>query len=188
MTIQIAQIDTKHDGWSKYRLITVRLADGKTIRREVEDHGRAVAVLPYDPQRRTAMLIRQFRVPVFLTTREQDLLEAVAGVVEAGEDPADCARRETLEEAGLRIADLQYVTTVWTMPGISTERMALYLAPYAREDRVAAGGGVDHDEDITVVELPLRELAAMADAGDVHDMKALVLVQTLRLRRPDLFA
>src|SRR5262245_35600186 len=130
MSIEIADVDTRHDGWSKYRIVTVRLADGKTLRREVEDHGAAVAVLPYDAERRVAVLIRQFRVPVFLTTGEVDLFEAVAGVVEPREDPADCARRETLEEAGLRIEALEYVTTAWTMPGISTERMALYLAPY----------------------------------------------------------
>ena len=188
MTIQITEIDTKHDGWSKYRIVAVRLADGKTLRREMEDHGGAVGVLPYDPQRRMAVLIRQFRVPVFFATGEADLVEAVAGVVEDGEEPADCARRETLEEAGLRIEKLEYVTTAWAMPGISTERMALYLAPYRADDRVTAGGGVDHDEDITVIELPLRELAAMVDAGRLPDMKALVLAQTLRLRHPDLFA
>jgi hypothetical protein len=38
-----------------------------------------------------------------------------------------------------------------------------------------------------VVKLPLAELAAMADAGQITDMKTLAVVQTLRLRRPDLF-
>ena len=74
----------------------------------------------------------------------------------------------------------------WTMPGISTERMHLYLATYhgrAREGR----GGVDEDEDITAVELDLRELARLADAGELVDIKTLVLLQTLRLRRPELF-
>ena len=72
------------------------------------------------------------------------------------------------------------------MPGVSTERMHLYLATYrgrAREGR----GGVDEDEDITAVELKLAELAALADTGKLADIKTLVLVQTLRLRRPDLF-
>jgi nudix-type nucleoside diphosphatase (YffH/AdpP family) len=188
MSVQITEIETKHDGWSKFRLVTVRLADGKTLRREVEDHGTAVGVLPYDPQRRVAVLIRQLRVPVVFATGEEDMFEAAAGVVEAGEDPADCARRETEEETGLKIDSLEFVTTAWSMPGISTERMALYLAPYRENDRIGAGGGVDHDEDITVVEMPLGELAALVDAGGLNDMKALVLVQTLRLRRPDLFA
>jgi len=39
-----------------------------------------------------------------------------------------------------------------------------------------------------VVELPLAELAARADEGRLDDMKTMLLVQTLRLRRPDLFA
>ena len=39
-----------------------------------------------------------------------------------------------------------------------------------------------------MIELPLRELAAMVDTGRLPDMQALVLAQTLRLRHPDLFA
>ena len=100
MTNQITEIDTKHEGWSTYRLVSVRLADGKTLRREMEDHGSAVGVLPYDPQRRMAILISQFRVPVFFVTGEAYLVEAVAGNDRTCQPPADCARRETLEEAG----------------------------------------------------------------------------------------
>jgi hypothetical protein len=74
------------------------------------------------------------------------------------------------------------------MPGVSTEQMDLYLAPYAEADRIGIGGGLaDEHEGITVVELPLAELAAMADAGQIMDMKTLAVVQTLRLRRPELF-
>ncbi len=39
-------------------------------------------------------------------------------------------RREALEEGGLRLGALEHVATVWSMPGVSTERMALYLAEY----------------------------------------------------------
>ena len=75
------------------------------------------------------------------------------------------------------------------MPGVSTERMHLYLAPYGEADRAGPGGGVpDEHEHTTVVEMALGALAAMADSGRLDDMKTLVLVQTLRLRRPDLFA
>ena len=75
------------------------------------------------------------------------------------------------------------------MPGISTEQMDLFLASYAENDRVTAGGGLaEENEQITVVEIPLKDLAAAADDGSLTDMKTLVLVQTLRLRRPQLFA
>jgi hypothetical protein len=74
------------------------------------------------------------------------------------------------------------------MPGISTERMDLYLAPYTEADRIGPGGGADGEqEDITIVEMGLSELADMADKGLLTDIKTFALVQTLRLRRPDLF-
>ena len=72
------------------------------------------------------------------------------------------------------------------MPGISAERMDLFLGLYAEADRTGAGGGID-DEGIEVVEMALGAPAAMADAGTLNDMKTLVLVQTLRLKRPELF-
>ena len=91
-----------------------------------------------------------------------------------------------MEEVGVRLASLDLVSSAWSMPGISAERMDLFLGVYAAADRTGVGGGID-DEGIEVVEMPLSELAAMADAGTLNDMKTLVLVQTLRLRRPELF-
>ena len=189
MTIAIARVDTIHEGYSRFLIATLRFPDGQTMRREIEDHGNAVAVLPYDPERRTAILVRQFRAPVYLSTNAQELLEAVAGGVEGSDtDPAACALREAHEEAGLDLKTLEYVATGWTMPGISTERMDFYLATYREQDRVGTGGGVPAErENITVIELSLDELAAKADRGELTDVKALLLTQTLRLRRPQLF-
>src|SRR2546423_11989785 len=187
MTTEITQVDTIHEGWTQLLVASIRLPDGTMIRREIEDHGAAVCVLPYDPQRRTAMLVRLMRAPVLLTARQPEMLEAIAGLRDS-DDPAACARREAHEEAGLALRDLAHVVTGWSMPGISTERMDLYLATYRPEDRVGQGGGLAHEhENITVVEMKLAELAALADAGELTDMKTLVLVQTLRLRRPELF-
>ena len=59
---------------------------------------------------------------------------------------------------------------------------------YAAEDRTGEGGGLAGEhENITVVEMPLAELRDRADRNALDDMKTLCLVQTLRLRRPDLF-
>ena len=89
----------------------------------------------------------------------------------------------------VRLGRLELVAQVWTLPALSTERAHLYLAPYAASDRVHKGGGlIEEHEEITVIEMPLSELAAMADAGTVTELKLLSLVQTLRLRRPDLFS
>jgi nudix-type nucleoside diphosphatase (YffH/AdpP family) len=183
----VLRLRAVYEGWARMLVATVRLPDGSEATREIEDHGEAVAVLPYDPARRVALLVRQFRAPVRHVGEVGDLLEAPAGLRDEP-DAEVAARREALEEVGLRLGPLESVCTAWTMPGISTERMALYLAPYAAADRVAAGGGLaEESESVTVVELPLAELARLADAGALADLKTLALVQTLRLRRPDLF-
>jgi len=187
MEPQLIDLKTLHEGWGRLLALRIRLPDGEVIKREVEDHGAAVCVLPYDPERRVAILVQQFRAAVFHASGEAEVLEAPAGMLDE-DDPADCARREALEEVGLTLTTLEPAGAVWTMPGISTEFMHLYLAPYRPGDRTGAGGGVAGEhENITVAEMALSDLARMADRGELVDLKTLTLVQTLRLRRPDLF-
>ena len=185
MSVEIVKTERIHEGWTKLSIVTVRLPSGKILRREVEDHGQAVVVLPFDPARKTALLVRQFRAPVYLVAGEPMLLEPIAGIVEEA-DAAIAARREAVEEAGLHLGALDHIGRYWSSPGLSTERVDLYVGPYSEADRRGPGGGID-EEEITVVELPLRELAAMADRAQLADVKLFALVQTLRLRRPDLF-
>lgn len=176
-----------HDGWSRFLVAEVTMTDGTRLAREIEDHGRAVAVLPYDPVRRVALLVEQFRTPAFYAAGITQVLEVPAGLLDESE-PEDGARREAYEETGVRLGALEPVTCGWSMPGISTEQMDLYLAPYAATDRTGPGGGLaEEHEAITVREIPLSELARLSDRGELTDLKSLVLVLTLRLRRPELF-
>ncbi|WP_232630864.1 NUDIX domain-containing protein [Methylobacterium sp. Leaf118] len=185
---RIRSTRTVHDGWASFLIADVTLPDGHAVTREIEDHGEAVAVLPYDPERRVALVIRQFRTPPFFAAGLPELLEVPAGLLDEA-DPQEGARREAFEETGLRLGPLDPVATVWTMPGVSTERMHLFLAAYAPADRTGAGGGLaEEHEGITVLEMPLAELAARAEAGDLSDMKTYTLLLALRLRRPELFA
>lgn len=187
MSHEVLDVEIKHAGWATLSVARIRLPHGKLICREVEDHGSAVAVLPFDPERRTAMLVEQFRPAPFVTTGQEQTLEAIAGIVES-EDETAAARREALEEAGLQLRELERIATAWTMPGVSTERLTLFLAAYRSDDRVADGGGVDaEDENIRVVEMELKALGALMEAGRLVDMKTLALTQALRLRRPELF-
>jgi len=176
-----------YDGWTTLRLVRPRLESGDVVDREVEDHGNAVAVLPFDPVRRTALLVSILRAPAFLSTGRTELLECPAGLMEEA-DPAETARREAYEEVGLRLRELEHVGRVWTSPGISTELMDMYLAPYSGADREHAGGGLASEhEHIEVTELSLDRLWSMVERKEIDDLKTLTLVLMLRTRRPDLF-
>ncbi|HSM40064.1 MAG TPA: NUDIX hydrolase [Afifellaceae bacterium] len=176
-----------YSGWNSVDEITVEVAsaDGETIvhDRVVVDHGHAVAVLPVDPGRRTALLVRQWRAPLVGTDDDPFLLEACAGIIDPGEMPEAAVRREAEEEMGIHLGDLEEMGRVIMSPGALTETIRLYLATYGEGSRIADGGGLDHEgEVIEIVELPLDELYGLVRSGALLDAKTVILIQMLMLR------
>ena len=175
-----------YKGWNKFDILTVEATDrtGRQRRhdREVIDHGDAGVVLAIDRERDIAIMVRQWRAPLVVAGGDPFLLEACAGILDPGETPEEAARREAEEETGLRVRALRRVGSVVPSAGTLTERMHLFVAEVSSVDRVAAGGGSPHEgEDIEVVDVPLRELFAMARRGDIEDAKTLILVQHLMI-------
>jgi nudix-type nucleoside diphosphatase (YffH/AdpP family) len=178
-----------YSGWGRFLLLDVALGDGRTVERQIEDHGEAAGVLPYDPERRVALVCRQPRIGPLYSGFDAHLVEAAAGVIDPGEEAAGSAIREAFEELGVKLGSVEPVVAAWSMPAVSSERIHLFLAPYALSDRVSAGGGVaEEGEEIEVLERPLADLLREADAGALTDIKTLALVWALARRRPELFA
>lgn len=176
-----------HQGWNTFGIATITEPNGIVVQRALEDHGKAACVLPYDPERRVALLVRQVRVGPMFWGEPGEVVEAPAGGVDEG-DAREAAVREAFEEAGVRLTTIEPVFDGYSMPSVSSERISLYLAPYAQADRIGTGGGVGHEgEQMVVLEVSLVELAERAAAGGINDMKTALLIQTLRLRRPELF-
>lgn len=186
----IARITTRdlvYDGWYRFYRLELAMPDGSSAERHLLDNGSAVAVLPYDPDRRVCMLIDQPRAAV-LAAGEPPLLEAIAGGLD-GASPEARIVEEALEEGGLALGELEFVTSMWALPPVSTERVHLYLARYSSADRVAPGGGAHHENEcITVHEISLDTLRTMTLAGTLTDAKTLILAQALLLRHPGLWA
>src|SRR5436305_14940490 len=105
---RILNVRTAYKGWATISLATIEGENGDMYERLVEDHGPSVCVLPVDRKRHMAMLVRQFRAPVCVTSGKSDLLECPAGL--ADDQPAEEAvRRELVEETGLHLNNVHHV-------------------------------------------------------------------------------
>ncbi len=152
-------------------LDTVRYPDGSTGELEMIRHPGAAAVVPVasDPHGRdpVLLLIRQYRYAT-----GGPLWEIPAGRLTPGEDPADCARRELLEEVGVTAGRLERLTTIWTTPGFTDERIHLFWAA----DLKAGAHAREPDEFIEVVPRPLSEVLEAIKSGEVCDAKTAVAI------------
>ena len=184
--VRVVGVETLSDDWALLRKTTFdwRRADGSWRReaRETYDRGDGATILLHDAQAGTVLLTRQFRLPAFVNGHPDGMLiEAPAGLLDA-EDAEAAIRREAEEETGVRVGAVRRLFEVYMSPGSVTERIAFFAAPYSRADRVAAGGGLEHDgEDIEVLELPLARALAMVQTGEIADGKTIMLLQWARL-------
>jgi 8-oxo-dGDP phosphatase len=132
----------------------------------VVEHPGAVAVLALD-ENCSVLLIRQYRHPV-----GRLLWEIPAGLRDVpGEPLIKAAQRELLEEAGYLASDWQVLTDIYTSPGISNERLRVFLArdltyvPDADRDYIP-----NHEEaHLTIEWAPLDLVVSRFLAGDLHN-------------------
>jgi nudix-type nucleoside diphosphatase (YffH/AdpP family) len=178
--------ETLSDHWAvlKKHSFELRRRDGIWDRqvREVYHRGHAAVILPFDPARGTVLLVRQFRLPVFLQGNKEPLIEACAGLLDDN-DPETCIRLETEQELGYRLGAVRKIYDVYMSPGSVTERLSFFTADYSPQDRISDGGGDPSEgEDIEVLEMPLSEALALVESGGIIDAKTVMLVQYLALR------
>ncbi len=190
---RIEQLRPGYDGFFRLRDfdISYRRFDGSrsaTIRREAFQAYDAALVLPYDPVQDQLMLIEQFRFgPVWRRDPAAWVLEPIAGLVDAGERPADCARREAREEAGLELGDLRLMTRVYPSPGYSSEFFHCYLGlcDLSGHDGGLAGLAQEH-EDIRSHVMSFDRAMALVDSGEVNAAPLTMMLLWLARHRAEL--
>jgi len=150
-------------------LDTVRFPDGSTGRLEMLRHPGASAVVPLldgpgtaDPR---VLLIRQFR-----HAADRFIWEVPAGRLDSGEAPEACARRELEEETGMRAGRLERLTTIYTTPGFTDERIHLFAAYDLTNGQVRR----EADEFMELHTLRWSEVMASVRAGEIEDGKTIV--------------
>ena len=78
--------------------------------------------------------------------------------------------------------------STWTMRASRPRRWNSTWPATAPPTAPAPAAARRENENIVVVEVALKALAALADRQALADLKTFALLQTLRIRRPDLFA
>ncbi|HEU4525456.1 MAG TPA: NUDIX hydrolase [Gemmatimonadales bacterium] len=159
-------------------LDSVRFPDHSIGQLEMLRHPGAAAVVPFldppggaDPQ---VLLIRQFR-----HAADGYIWEVPAGRLDGGEPPESCAARELEEETGMRARRLERLTTIYTTPGFTDERIHLFLADGLEP-------GAEHreaDEFMELHTLRWSRVMGMIERGEIVDGKTLVSLLFLQAFR-----
>lgn len=169
--------------------VQYKLFDGglsNVVSREMFERGHAVAVLPYDPNTGEFVLIEQFRLGAMATSDSPWMIEVIAGMIEPEEDLADVCHRESLEEAGIVLNELQKVMTFLSSPGGTTERLHIFMA---KTDATLAKGlhGLDSEsEDIKVHRVGEAQALAWLNSGKIDNAAAIIALQWFFLNKQTL--
>lgn len=186
--IRIVNEEILSDNWYVLKKITYmseeRDGSWNSQSRESYDRGNGATILLYNREKQTVILTRQFRIPTYVNGNETGLLiEACAGLLDK-ESAEDSIRRETEEETGYRVANVQKIGEAYMSPGSVTEILHFFVAEYSPNMKIGEGGGVkEEQENIEVLEYPFQQALDMIKAGEIKDGKTIMLLQYAQINR-----
>ncbi len=152
------------------------------LSREVMERGHAVAVLPYDPVSDQLVLIEQFRIGGYSAPETSPWqIECVAGMIEPHQLVEDAAHRETHEETGLRIFDLEPIHTYLSSPGCTSETIKMFCGQVDSTGADGIHGLADEGEYIRVFKVPVEEAFSWLDKGRIENGMTIIALQWLKL-------
>ncbi|MDN3351080.1 NUDIX hydrolase [Actinomadura sp. DC4] len=152
----------------------VRMPNGdatEVVERDIVVHPGSVAVLGLDEQERV-LLIQQYRHPV-----GHRLWEAPAGLRDVDGEPTwRTAARELGEEAGYRASEWHTLVDIFTSPGMTDERVRIFLARGLTEipPEESDFERIHEEAGMPVVWVPLDEAVAAIQRGHLHNPLAVM--------------
>ncbi len=170
------------DNWYSLNKITFdyQREDGswETQIRESYDRGNGAAILLYNPEKKTVVLTRQFRMPTYVNgNKDGMMIEVCAGLLD-GNHPEDAIRKEVEEETGYRVQKVKKVFEAYMSPGSVTEILYFFVGIYEEQMKVSDGGGAaEETENIEVLEYPFEKALEMIRKGEIKDAKTIMLLQ-----------
>jgi ADP-ribose pyrophosphatase len=149
-----------------FRVTEDDASDGKgfDVRRSIVRHPGSAVMLAVDEKSRV-LLVRQYRMPA-----AQYLWEVPAGKIDPGETAAQTAKRELIEETGLRAKKWKKLASFYPSPGYVEEKMTIFLATELTQ-------GESHpmdDERIETRWFTKKELTEMIRKNKIVDSKTMI--------------
>ncbi|HAK16363.1 NUDIX domain-containing protein [Acinetobacter junii] len=170
--IQVEKVTIKHRLFNKSNY-------SSSIHRELIHRPEAAGVLLYDNQQRRFALIEQFRIGALNDTVSPWQLEVIAGVLDGDETPETCICRESLEEAGCEVQDLQHLFTFYPSAGACSEIFHLYVANVELPTSGGVFGMPDEGEDIQLHLFDYSDAPLLLKNGRLRNAPVIMALQWL---------
>ncbi len=189
--VKIIKTEALYTGFFKMVRYTVkhRLFEGgwnAPFTRELFERGHAVAVLPYDPERKEFVLIEQFRMGAMETSDNPWLIEVIAGIVDEGETMEEVVVREAKEEANVDVTDVVKACGYLASPGGTSEQLTVFMA---KVDASTASGvhGLEYEsEDIRVHRVSAAKAKKWLDTGIINNAATIIALQWFFMNKASL--
>lgn len=186
--VKIIRESILYQGWStliQYVIDYIRSDQHtETLVREIYDSGDGVVVLLYNNKTDKILLIRQFRLPVYLNGHPTGfILECCAGLLDHHQ-PESAAKKEIEEETGYRLQNIHKIYEAFATPGAHKEKIHYYYGLYDEQMQISQGGGlITENEDIEVIEYPYSKIPELLKSGAIIDSKTIILLQWALLNK-----
>lgn len=175
---QLDQIKLKHE-----------LFDGglsAEIKRELMVRHDAVCVLLFDPVNDLYLFTEQFRIGALNEDRTW-LFELVAGLIDKDEVPAEVARREAIEEAGVELGKMKFISQYLPSPGGTQEKVYLYVAQADLQGIDGSVHGLEEEgEDIRVHVMPCDQAYQLMNDGQMNNPASMIALMWMQLNKQSL--
>jgi nudix-type nucleoside diphosphatase (YffH/AdpP family) len=150
--------------------------------RESYDRGNGATILLYNKSKGTIILTRQFRLPTYLNGNKTGMLiETCAGLLD-NDNPEACIKKETKEETGYQIENVEKIFEAYMSPGSVTELVYFYIGAYTKDMKISKGGGLHEEQEyIEVLELDFQDAYNMIGQGTIKDGKTIMLIQHIKI-------
>jgi ADP-ribose pyrophosphatase len=139
-------------------------ATGFTIDRSIVRHNGSAVMMAVD-EKDHVLLVRQYRMPA-----GQYMWELPAGKVDEGETPAKAAKRELIEETGVRAKKWKKLVSFYPSPGFVQEKMTVFLATGLEQGEAKPM----EDERIETRWFKKKELAELIRTNKIVDGKTMI--------------